>query len=183
MKRWMAAVGFGIVMVAAPVAHAQSTAWIHVQVDETDKPSKVNVNLPLALVEVVLQSSPEKVFSHGRVHLGRDGHDMSVADLRRIWRELEKAGDTELVSVEGEDETVKVARRGGSLQIRVQKQGSKTEEVNVDVPAAVLDALLSSEGEELNVRAALAQLAKLRGDLVRVHDGNSKVRIWIDEKS
>jgi hypothetical protein len=33
----------------------------------------------------------------------------------------------------------------------------------------------------LNVRAAVAELRKLRGDVVRVNDRDSTVRIWIDE--
>jgi len=188
MKRWMLAVGLGWVLVAAPLAQAQSSSWIHVQVNETDRPSKVSLNLPLSVVQAMLEASPDSVFSHGKAHLGTEGHDLSVAKLRKIWQELARAGNTELVSVEDADETVKVARRGDTLQIRVQKRAGKAEQpgpadvVSVDVPAAVLDALLSSEGEDLNLRAAIDQLAKLRGDLVRVDDGKSRVRIWIDEK-
>ena len=47
----------------------------------------------------------------------------------------------------------------------------------------VVDALFSGEGDELNVKAAISQLQKRRGDIVRVNDETSTVRVWIDEKS
>jgi hypothetical protein len=98
-----------------------------------------------------------------------------------MWGELKKAGDTELVSVEDQDENVRVARRGAVVEVKIDRKGK--EAVKVEVPVEVVDALLSGEGEELNVRAALAQLQKRRGDIVRVNDENSTVRIWIDEQS
>ena len=54
--------------------------------------------------------------------------------------------------------------------------------VEVDVPTGVVEALLGSDSEMLDVAAAIKQLAARRGDIVRVNDGKSKVRIWIDEK-
>ena len=38
----------------------------------------------------------------------------------------------------------------------------------------MVDALLSGEGNELNVNAALAQMQKRRGDIVRVNDANAR---------
>jgi hypothetical protein len=51
------------------------------------------------------------------------------------------------------------------------------------VPVALVDSLFAGEGEELNVKAALVELQKRRGDIVRVNDSNAKVRVWIDEKN
>jgi hypothetical protein len=45
----------------------------------------------------------------------------------------------------------------------------------------LVDALLSGEGESLDLSAALAEVRKLRGEIVRVKDEDSQVRIWIDE--
>jgi hypothetical protein len=53
--------------------------------------------------------------------------------------------------------------------------------VRVEIPIDVVDALLSGDGEELNVRGAFALLQKRRGDIVRVNDVQSTVRVWIDE--
>ena len=115
-------------------------------------------------------------------------HDIDVEDLRKMWEELSAVGDAEFVSVEGDDETVRVSREGDVFRIVVdeRKEGAN-EQVRVEVPVAVLDALFSGEGESLNLRDALEELKTQRGDIVRIDtvggdgDGDTKVRVWIDE--
>lgn len=155
--------------------------WLHVRVEEPGKGSRVHVNLPLNVVGVALKAAPDAIASHGRVHFGRDGHGVSLTDLRRIWNELKSAGDTDLVTVEDQGENVRVGRKGGLVEVRVERKGK--EEVKVEIPVEVVDALFSGEGEELNVKAALAQLQTRRGDIVRVNDQDNTVRVWIDEKN
>jgi hypothetical protein len=133
------------------------------------------------VVRAVLEVSPEKLFAHGRAHFPQGG-DLKVSDLRRIWRELRDTGEAELLSAEEGDEVVRVSKRQGRLQIRADKRSGK-EVVRVDVPVPVVDALLSGEGEELNLRQAFVELEKLRGDIVRVEEEGSRVRIWIDESN
>jgi hypothetical protein len=167
----------------APLARAQGAdPWLHVRVDEVGAhQSKVAVNLPLSLVQIALEAAPEHVVNHGCIHIGRHSdHDLKVADLRRMWTELKKSGDAELVNVEEEDQKVRVARQGDLVLVHVEEPTGK-EKVRVEVPTDVVDALLSGEGDELNVKAALTQLQKRRGDIVRVHDHEQSVRVWIDE--
>ena len=45
----------------------------------------------------------------------------------------------------------------------------------------VVDALLSGEGDALNIRAAIDQLSTLRGEMVRVIESDNNIRVWIDE--
>lgn len=66
------------------------------------------------------------------------------------------------------------------LHVRVEEP---QRQVRVEVPLEVVDALLSGEGEALNIQAALKELQKRRGDIVRVNDEKSTVRVWIDEKN
>jgi 2-keto-3-deoxy-L-rhamnonate aldolase RhmA len=106
---------------------------------------------------------------------------MSVADLRKAWSQLKATGDAEFATIEDKDQTVKIARTGAIVLIHVEKHDG-AESVRVEVPIDVVDALLSGPGDELDVRAALTQLQKRRGDIVRVKDENSTVRIWIDEE-
>jgi hypothetical protein len=179
-----AAVAFAGSTVAssAPAAASGSSAWLHVRVEEPKNDSRVSVNLPMAVVEAALAAAPEKIVSDGKVHLGLRGKDLSVADLRRAWRELRATGDAEFVSVEEKDEHVSVALKGSLVQVRVKDTGSR-EEVHVDVPVAVVDALFSGEGESLNLKAGAASLRTLRGDIVRVNDKDTTVRVWIDERN
>ena len=152
--------------------------------------SKIAVNLPMAVVEAILKASPEMIEKHGNLHLGEE-HGLKMADLRKAWKALAEVGDAELVSVESEDENVKVMRKGDLVQVFVDKKAkpgkdgkaSKGEEVRVEVPVSLVDALLSGEGEEANIQAAVAELQKRRGDIVRVRDDDSNVRVWIDEQN
>lgn len=170
----------------APAAPpSDGAAWLHVRVEEPrpgSRPSRVHVNLPMTAVEAALQAVPETIASDGRFHLGCRGRGMKVEEFRRLWNELKRTGDAELVSVDDDDEHVTVSKRGDLLMVRVQKDGDR-ETVHVDVPAAVVDALFSGPGQELNVRAAVAELRTRRGDVVRVNDRDSTVRIWIDDSA
>jgi len=182
MKRFATvAAGLSVLLLAgtSPAA-AQAKPWLHVQVEEA-KGSKVHVNVPLSLVEVALAAAPQRIFDDKHIRIGRH-HDLNISDMRRMWEELKAAGETEFVRVQdGEDgEAVSVSRKGDLVQVRVEgaKQGEK---VMVDVPVALVDALFSGEGEELDVKGALSELSKRRGDIVRVEDAKDTVRIWIDE--
>lgn len=183
MKKSVLAAAFLAAMVALPrVAPSAETAtpWIHVRVEEAQKDSRVHVNLPLSVVEAVLEAAPEIIESHGKVHIGHH-HGMKIEDVRRAWKELASVGDAELVSVEDEDETVKIWRKGDQVHVRVEKAGK--EEVRVEVPVSLVDAALSGEGDSIDLKAALSELQKKRGDIVQVNDGDSVVRVWIDEQN
>jgi hypothetical protein len=85
------------------------------------------------------------------------------------------------VSVEEKDETIKVWRQGDQVHVRVEEKGQ--EEVRVEVPVSLVDALLSSEGDTVNIKAAVAELQKKRGDIVTVSEPDTTVRVWIDEQN
>lgn len=165
-----------------------STAWLHVRVDEAGKNSRVRVNLPLTVVEAALKAAPETIGTEGRIHIGRHGRHagrhVTVAELREAWAQLKTAGDADLVTVDEEDgDHVTVARKGDMVQVRVTGRRQGGEQVRVDVPTSVVDALLSAPGDELNVKAAMAELRKMKGEIVSVTDKDSTVRVWIDEAS
>jgi hypothetical protein len=179
----VAVLGVPLLAGAAPAAApADTMAWVHVRVEEPQQRSRVHVNLPLPAVEAALKAAPDVIASEGRVHFGGHGaHHLEIDDLRQMWAELKNAGDTDIVSVEEDDERVNVSRKGDLVQVRVQNADGR-EKVHVDVPVSLVDALFSGSKEELNVRAAVGELRKLRGDVVRVEDHGSTVRIWVDER-
>jgi hypothetical protein len=181
------------VVVAAAVTGASGrvaasdggAGWLHVRVEEPGKNTRVRINLPLTVVEAALKAAPETVAAKGKIHIGgRNGRHLSIAELRDAWAQLKNAGDSELVTVEEEDgDHVTVAKRGDLVQVRVNDR-QDGDQVRVDVPTAVVDALLSSPGDELNVRAAMAELRRLKGgEIVSVKDKDSTVRVWIDESA
>jgi len=182
MKRSILLIPAAAALALAPASLAWAqTPWLHVRVEEPKKETKVHVNLPLPVVEAALSAAPEKIISDGKIHIREGHHDLSIADMRKVWLQLKEAGDAEIVKVEGKKENVSVAREGNMIRVRVDKLDEDGEEVRVEVPVAVVDALFSAEGEELNISAALKELQKLRGDIVHVKDKDSTVRVWIDE--
>jgi hypothetical protein len=177
----MTLVGMGAALSAGPslLAQAQSP-WLHVRVEEA-KGAKVSVNLPLSVVEVALKAAPETVFGDDKIQLGAKGRHLRLTDIRKMWQELKASGDVDLVQAEDGDEKVTVTKKADLLIVRVEKAGGR-EEVHVEVPAEVVDALFAPEGEALDVRGALAKLQTRRGDIVRVNDKDATVRVWIGEK-
>jgi hypothetical protein len=165
---------------------AEGKPWIHIQVRESDESgAKVNVNLPLSVVQVAVEAAPDKIISNGRIRIDHCGHhDLSISDLRRMWRELKDSGEARFVEVEDEHEKVNVFREGDLVRIEVEDlDDARKETVNIKVPISVVDALFSGEGDELNLQDALEQLKDQRGEIVQVEGGDADVRIWIDERS
>jgi hypothetical protein len=64
----------------------------------------------------------------------------------------------------------------------VSKPNGK-EEVQVDVPVGLVDAVLAGPGDSVDVKTVMRELRARRGDIVRVNDEDSAVRIWIDESA
>ena len=164
---------------SAAAAWAQAEPWIHVHVTENDEGKKVSVNVPLSLAQVALEVAPRDVLEKGRLKLNEK--NISVADIRRLWTELKASGDAEFVTVEEKDKTVRIARAGDYIRIDVRGESEKNETVQIRMPLVVVDALLSGEGESMDVAAAIAQLKGQRGEIVTVEGSDSQVRIWIDE--
>jgi hypothetical protein len=104
-----------------------------------------------------------------------------------MWQALRSSGDMEFVTIESDDETVRVARSGHYMLAKIEGSrdgdGSR-ERVDVKVPLKVVDALLDAPEGELNLKGALQILADYDdGDLVTIHDDSTDVRIWIDDRS
>jgi len=111
-------------MVAGSAAAQTPGGWVHIQVEEPQKASRVHVNLPFAVVEAALKAAPETVVSSGHIHLGLSSHDeLSIADVRRIWEAVRNAGDADFVTVEHGEQNVKVARHGDLVEIHVEQPG------------------------------------------------------------
>lgn len=174
-----------LLLSAASIQAKEGSPWIHIRVTEHNaSQSKVSVNLPLSVVQVALDVAPEKIVSNGRIRIDHHGHhDLSIADLRRLWRELKESGEAEYVSIEQDDERVAVTREGDLIRIEVVPSDKDGETIHIKVPISLVDAILSGEGEELNIGNAMEELKDQRGEIVRIEGGDADVRIWIDERS
>jgi hypothetical protein len=176
MKRSLVAI---LVLALATGLALADDRWLHIRVQERGLgDEEISINVPLQLVEALLPTIQAEGLDHGKVHW-RHHSDLDGIDLREILAALRDAPDAEFVTVRSRDESVRVAKDGGYLLIHVDETDG--ERVRVKMPLAVIDAMLSTDEEELDLVAALRALADYDvGDLVTVESDDSFVRIWID---
>ena len=161
--------------------------WIHIRVvDGDDKQTSVKVNMPVSALVSMADAIKDDHFKSGHVRIGNEGID--AAKLREAWQSVRNARDMDFITVESDDEVVKVAKSGRFMIARVHDQGEGKgpdgEQVQVRVPLEVVDALLDAPDGQFNVKSALEALAAQHsGELVTVTDGSSRVRIWIDDRA
>ena len=182
---------------------SKSDQWIHVRVENKDDNGEtVRVNVPIEMAEKVLPAINHDQLQNGKVRL--DHCHMNDADLRTLLDAVRTSKDGEYVTVQSNEENVRVAKNAGYLYIHVtekkpgenagkhaeSKQGSakafagKESRVEIKIPMKVVDALFSAGKDELDVVAALRALSS-NGDteLVSVKEDENTVHIWIDSKN
>lgn len=157
---------------------AAEGSWIHVRVEE-DGSENVNINLPVPMIDVALESGVAEELS-GDLRIGPDG-DVSVDQLRRMWQELRDAEEADFVDVRDGDERVRVYKRGDRVHVDVDEDDE--EKVRVELPASIVDALLGAD-DRLDIAAAARELARAgEQEFVRIDDDRTRVRIWVDRNA
>jgi len=169
-----------LLLMSAGLAMAASQQWVHVRIENPADDEKVRVNIPIALVESMMPLIEQKGMERGVVRL--HDSDLSVKDLRNAWKQIRNQGDAEFVSIQNKDANVRVFTKAGYLYVQPQDHSRKN--INIQIPLAVVDAMFSGEGEELNLKAAV-QALKNSGvkDIITVKDEEKTVRVWIDESN
>ena len=121
-----------------------------------------------------------KEFAEGKIEL--DEIPLTVNQMREIWRTLQTEGDFDLASIKDEDVSLRIYKEGDWLHVRSEEDAE--DKISINIPAAVVDALLSGEGDELNITAAVKMLAQSNVDeIARIEDGEDTVRVWIDSSA
>jgi hypothetical protein len=170
-------------LLAAPLASQAEERWLHVSVDGHDE--TVRINLPLTLVTAVAPLLAEHADAQ---ILEMNDHELTREELVEILTAVRKAKDGEYVTVQDGEDDVRISKKGAFLYIHVEENRRHADDdpgetVQVRMPLEVVAALISGKKDELNLVAALEELAKHEsGDLVTVKDNEETVRIWIDRK-
>jgi len=163
---------------------AQTERWLHMRVESVEgKGELVRVNMPLSLAEKLLPAVRNERLRDGKITI--DDSRMNGVDLRAVLEAVRTTRDGEFVTVQSNENDVKVVKKDGYLYVHVrEKKEAKDTRVEIKVPMIVVDALLSSGTNELDVLAAVRALSK-HGDaeLVTVKDNKQTVRIWLDSKN
>lgn len=154
----------------------------HDREGDEEEDFNLNINVPLSAAGPLLSLVPQRILADGRLAVAGRGMPIDIGAMRNLWRTIADIGDAEFLRVDSGDETVRVARAGDQIHVQVEEcDDDSGETVDVRLPVAVLDALLSGDGETLNVAAAVERLAGLRGDIVRIGRDGRQIRVWIDE--
>jgi len=159
--------------------------WLHVRVESSrPRTETVRVNVPLELAAVVLPAINHDRLHNGKIRIGE--FKANGVDVRALFDAIRTTKDGEFVTVQGDDEDVRVAKQEGYLLVQVHEKGAskKKENVEIRVPMKVAEALLSASHDELDILAAVHALSA-QGDteLVSVKSDDETVRIWLDSKN
>lgn len=156
-------------------------SWIHVRVEKEDG-GTAEINLPLAMADAAYEMAESEGMEDHDLRFGRH-HDVDIEHIRSMWRELRDVEEAELVNIRDDDEHLRIFKRDDRVYVQVDEDGR--EEVRIDLPAAIVDALLGGESDRLDLAAAARELARF-GDqeVVRIQDDEgSRIRIWVDQTS
>jgi hypothetical protein len=182
---------------------SSSDQWIHVRVESKDDGGEtVRVNVPVEMAVKVLPAIQNQHLRDGKIQIC--AHHLNDVDLRAMLDAVRSSKDGEYVTVQSAQDDVRIAKNAGYLYIHVVEknraaqsdqdaEGKKMQakaaspresKVEVKVPMKVVDALLSSGKDELDLVAALHALSSTgETELVRVKDDENTVRVWIDSKN
>jgi len=173
----------GAAALAANTARASTeTRWLHIRVEERGGDGEnVRVNLPLSMIESVAPLLDDVQVDGGKMRV--NDQDLDAAQLRKFLEAVKNSPDGEYVTVDSIDQRVRVAKSGPLFLIHAQDEREDSR-VDVKIPIAVVDALLSAPDGKLNLSEAVKALGdRATGDLITIDERDSHVRIWIDERN
>ncbi|MCA9754249.1 MAG: hypothetical protein KDA27_00495 [Candidatus Eisenbacteria bacterium] len=174
---------FGLVLALAlltPTLAAAKGAWIHVRIlGDDDDGDRVSVNMPVQTIATMLPMIESEDLRDGRIRV--DGKEIDGDDLRALWKSIRESEDGVYLNMETKDESVRVAKQGHLLKIECADE-AEGDQVDIQIPIAVVNALLSGEEDELDLLAGLAALEEHGDEIeVTVNDDRTAIRIWIDD--
>jgi hypothetical protein len=105
---------------------SSSTAdrWLHVRVISSDgRGETVRVNVPLDLAEKILPAINKERLHSGKVRI--TGADCDGLDIKAILEAVRTSKDGEFVTVQSDDNDVRVAKQAGYLLIHVTDKSGK----------------------------------------------------------
>lgn len=178
MKKLLLTLAALLILVAPGTSlYAQDAIWVHLRVEE-DGATQVRLNLPISMVSTALGSVRESALQRGN----RVARDLTIDDARAMWEAMRDAGDAEFIDVRDGDERVRIFREGD--RVYVHTDDGDTENLRMEMPVEVANALLAEDPSQMDLAAAIQDLVR-RGesDLVLIRDGDATVRLWADERS
>ena len=157
--------------------------WLHVRISEDGHGGdQVKINMPIRLVETMLPMIETPELREGRIRI--QDTEFTGDDLRKIWQAIKDSDDGEFLTIESNEESVRVAKEKGLLKIEIRDFENEGDFADIQIPIKVVDALLSGDDDELDLLAGLESLQKPGNEIrVMVNNDHAAVRIWVDESA
>jgi uncharacterized protein involved in tellurium resistance len=168
-----------LLLFTVSLAQAATQHWLHVRVSEGGHDGeKVSVNLPVSLIDAVLGNLETDEFHGGMIQLDDCEFDREM--IEAVYNAAVESDDGEFVKIEDGDESIHVVKKGDEIHINVEDYHDT---IKVRIPLAVVKALLSNtDDEELNIAAALRELAESDDNTLVTVDGDDEtIRVWVDD--
>ena len=177
MKKTAVLLIAGLLAAAAAVA-GEPMRWLNVNVQEHGDSTTVKVRVPINLVATVMGAVKTEDFDAGVVKLDMDDAEI---DWPKLLEAIKSAPDGDFVTVEAPDAHVEISKKQGIISVHVKEKKDDKAQVDVTVPASLVEALSVDKDNRLDLRPILDRLAELpTGDLVTVKSSDADVRIWIE---
>jgi len=169
-------------LVLTPFAAAAASTdepLLMLRVDVSGKGSDiphVKVSLPLSLIDVVIDSVDIN-------SIAKDVKSKHEIDIRKLWREIRNAKVDEFVTVEKDNNKVKVYKEGETFRVSVQEPDYDSPNVEIRIPFSVMDYLTEEHEGGLKLSDMVAGLkSTLPLTIVEAHHDGENVKVWIEQK-
>lgn len=171
--------GVSALMVALAAPGQAADLWMHVQVHEGKYGDHVSVNLPVTAISTAVPIIHTQLDKN--THLRINSNELTVPQMRAIWKQLKASPDMNFVTVKEADQNVRITKSAGYVLIHVDSRDRDKDNVDLRMPIRVVDALLSGTDDQIDVAAGLQALASAgEGDLLTVTSAKDHVRVWVD---
>jgi len=158
---------------AGPAAFARPSnggdvIWLKVEIhDASSDRAHVKVNVPLSLIEVVIDSIDKREF------MASIQHEHPSLDLPKLWHEVRDMRGADFVTVETDKENVRVWKDDDFFRIDVEKGEDGDTDIEVKLPLAIMDYMFESKVSRLQ--------GHLPVTIVQMHDEDHSVKIWLEQ--
>ena len=177
---WAAALLLVATLALAPTAFADE-AVLHVRIVDASGATS-NINLPASSIVSSLPGLAGGLLQDGRIRI--EGAEIELYKLRQLWIAMRDLQDATFVSIDTNNESVRLMKEDGFLVARSTPKTEQGRRLEARIPAAAVDALLSGADNEIDIPAALEALAGYGGeDLVSLSGDGMEVRVWVDWNS
>lgn len=152
--------------------------WMRVEITkEGNENPAVKVNLPLSLIEVVVDSIDKREF------MAQIEKEHPKLNIPKLWRSIRRMDGEDFLTVETENEHIRVWKDQDLFRISVREEKADQANIQVKIPLAIMDYLFESRDGSFSFQDLVGELrGHLPLTLVTVDKDDERIRIWLEER-